>query len=63
MPSDLNFVLKLSFFTMKYIENRKRFIEYRSPIEPTNAFACICVAILCIHLKSGVLVHLGDDIL
>ena len=42
-------------FTMKYIEIRKCFIEYCSPLEPTKAFACICVDLICTIYESGVL--------
>ena len=43
--------------TMKYIEIRKSFIEYCSPPppEPTKAFACIFVDLICTIYESGVL--------
>ena len=41
---------------MKYIEIRKSFIEYCSPpLEPTKAFACICVDLIWTIYQSGVL--------
>ena len=49
-------------FTLKYIEIRKSFIEYCSPIEPTKAFACICVDLICTIYESGVLALGGNDI-
>ena len=49
-------------FTMKYIEIRKSFIEYCSPLELTKACACICVDLICTIYESGVLALGGDDI-
>ena len=41
---------------MKYIEIRKSFIEYCSPpLEPTKAFAGICVDLICTIYEGGVL--------
>ena len=51
---------------MKYIEIRKSFIEYCSPLEPTKAFACICVDLIWTIYQSDVLALGGgggaDDI-
>ena len=48
---------------MKYIEIRKSFKEYCSPLEPTKAFAYICVDLICTIYESGVLALWGwDDI-
>ena len=49
------FWVQTIIFTMKYIEIRKRFIEYCSPLEPTKAFAYICVDLRCTIYESGVL--------
>ena len=41
---------------MKYIEIRKSYIEYcPPPLEPTKAFACICVDLIWTIYQSGVL--------
>ena len=47
---------------MKYIEIMKSFIEYCSPLEPTKAFACICVDLICTIYESGVLALGGGTI-
>ena len=44
-------------FTRKYIEIMNSLIAYRSPIEPTKAFVCICVHIFCTIYESGVLAY------
>ena len=49
------FWVQTIIFTMKYIEIRKSFIEYCSPLEPTKAFAYICVDLICTIYESGVL--------
>ena len=44
---------------MKYIKIGKVNMEYRPPLEPTKAFACICVVILFVIYESDVLVLRG----
>ena len=68
MIVDLFFISKKSkfwvqtiIFTMKYIEIRKNFIEYCSPLEPTKAFACICVDLIWTIYQSGVLALGGGN--
>ena len=60
MPKSLNFGLKQSFLQKKYIEIRKSFIEYCSPLEPTKAFACISVDLIWTIYQSGVLALGGE---
>ena len=57
------FWVQTIIFTMKYIEIRKSFIEYCPPtLEPTKAFACICVDLICTIYESGVLALGGGTI-
>ena len=49
------FWVQTIIFTMKYIKIRKSFLEYCPPLEPTKAFACICVDLICTIYESGVL--------
>ena len=45
-----------------FLEIRKSFIEYCPPLEPTKAFACICVDLIWTIYQSGVLALGGNDI-
>ena len=56
------FWVQTIIFTMIYIEIRKSFIEYCSPLEPTKAFAYICVDLICTIYESGVLALGGGTI-
>ena len=56
------FWVRTIIFTMKYKEIRKGFIEYCSLLEPTKAFACICVDLIWTIYQSGVLALGGGTV-
>ena len=47
---------------MKFVKIRESFIEYCPPLEPTKAFAYICVDMICTIYESGVLTLGGGTI-
>ena len=54
IAKESTFWVQTIIFTMKCIEIRKSFIEYCSSLEPTKAFACVCIHLIWTIYQSSV---------
>ena len=62
IAKESKFWIQTIIFTMKCIDIRESFLEYCSPpLEPTKAFACICVDLIWTIYQSGVLALGGGN--